>query len=326
MKVCVTGATGHIGINVCMELLGRGHTVTALVPNSWKPIDDLPVAIVKGNVLDGDSLRILMKGSEAVMHLAGIIGLGYKFDQTVFDVNVTGTKNVLDVSRELGMKKVVHFSSIHVFEQQPQDIPMDESRSFVTNERSVFYDQTKRDGHLMAQQAAGEGLDVSIVCPTGVLGPYDYRPSRLGKAVIDIYEGFVPTAVKGGFDFVDVRDVASGAVSALEKGKKGETYILGGKYYSIKELGDMILKVRDSEKELGEIPLSLAYVGLPFVNFYAWITGKQPLYNKVYLDVLKSGNKKVLSSKAEKELGYTSRNMEITVRDTLNWFRNHKMI
>ncbi|OJX39169.1 MAG: hypothetical protein BGO87_04080 [Flavobacteriia bacterium 40-80] len=320
MKVAVTGASGHIGAAVCRELISRGYEVAVLVYNDISALQGLPVTVVKGNVLNKESLKELMGQCDAVIHTAGMIELGYKFIQEVYDINVTGTKNVLETAKESGVKKVVHFSSVHAFSHKPYDVPIDESRPFVT-ERSVFYDQTKRDGHVLAFEAAKEGLDVVIVCPTSAVGPPDHKPSKLGKAVIDIYKGSVPAVVKGGFDFADVRDMAKGAVSALTNGRAGETYILGGRYYTIKEFSDLVLEAKGTKKRLTELPLFVANIGLPFVKSYAYLTNKQPLYDKAYIDILQDGNKLTLSTKAQEELGYSVRELGETLTDTVEWFR-----
>ncbi len=325
MKIAVTGAAGHIGAAICRELVSQGHEVVALVYNDYSAIQDLPITKVKGNILDKNSLRELIGQSDAVIHTAGMIELGYKFVQKVYDINVTGTKNVIEVAKELGTKKVVHFSSIHAFSHKPYDIPINENRQFVT-EKSVFYDQTKRDGHLLAQQAAENGLDIVIVCPTSAVGPPDHKPSKLGKAVIDIYKGSVPAVVKGGFDFADVRDMAKGAILALEKGRKGETYILGGNYYSIKEFSNLVLEAKGTKKRLIELPLFVANIGLPFVKSYAYLSKKAPLYDKAYIDILQDGNKLTLSTKAQEELGYSVRELGETLSDTVEWFRMNKLV
>lgn len=320
MKVAVTGAAGHIGAAICRKLLEQGHEVVALTYNDRSAIEGLPVTIVKGNVLDRESLKVLIGQCDAVIHTAGMIELGYRFIQTMYDINVVGTKNVLEIAKESGAKKVIHFSSIHAFSHKPYDIPIDESREFVT-EKSVFYDQTKRDGHMLAQEASKNGQNVVIVCPTSAVGPPDHKPSKLGKAVIDIYRGSVPAVVKGGFDFADVRDMAGGVVAALERGRAGETYILGGKYYTIKEFSDLVLEAKGTKKRLVELPLLAANIGLPFVKSYAYLTKKKPLYDKAYIDILQDGNKLTLSTKAKEELGYSVRELGETLTDTVEWFR-----
>ncbi len=320
MKVAVTGAAGHIGSVVCRELINQGNEVVALVYNDVNALKDLPITIVKGNVLDKPSLVQLLEGCDAVIHTAGVIDLSYKPSRKLHEINVIGTQNVLEVSKELQIDKIVHFSSIHAFSHKPYDQPIDENRKFV-DEKSIYYDQTKRDGHLLAIEAAKNGQNVVVVCPTSAVGPYDYKPSKLGKAILDIYKGNVPAIVKGGFDFADVRDMAIGTVSALKKGRSGETYILGGKYYSIKEFSDLVLKAKGSKKRLIELPLFVAYIGLPFIKLYSLLRKEPPLYDKTYIDILQDGNKLTLSTKAETELDYKVRDLEVTLVDTMEWFK-----
>lgn len=325
MNVLVTGAAGHIGAHVCRELLLRGHRVTALVHNDARAIEGLAVTRFHGDLADQSTLIPAAQQCEAIIHAAGIIRLSYREDDEVYEVNVSGTRNVLDVAKSLRITKVVHVSSVHVFNQLPLETAIDETRGFVSG-KTIFYDRTKRDAHLLAKQAADNGLNVSIVCPTAVLGPFDYKPSQLGKAIKDIYLGSVPAVVKGGFDFVDVRDVAKGTVAALEKGKTGETYLLGGRYYSVKQFADMVLEIKGTNKKLTELPLFFAYLGLPFVKSYALLTGRQPLYDKAYLDILRYGNKKIMSEKARIELDYEPRDLYMTITDTLKWFKDTQKI
>jgi len=320
MKIAVTGAGGHVGVCLCNTLLSEGYEVKALVHHVDTGISDLPITIVRGSISDTASLKELMSGCDGVIHTAGIIDLGYHYNQKLADINVEGTGNVLSMAKELGINKLVHFSSIHAFSLKPYSESLDETRHFVNN-KAIFYDQTKRDGHQLALQAAEEGLDVSIVCPTSVLGPPDHQPSKLGKAIIDICKGYVPAVVKGGFDFVDVRDVVNGAIAALKKGRKGETYLLGGKYYTLKQFSDLVLEAKGVKKRLPELPLAVATIGLPFVKLYAALTKKEPLYDKEYIDILQDGNKLISTAKAQAELGYTARDLKETLTDTVNWFR-----
>ncbi|MBS1763517.1 MAG: NAD-dependent epimerase/dehydratase family protein [Bacteroidetes bacterium] len=320
MKVAVTGATGHIGAVVCRQLIEMGYEVAALVRNDISAIEDLSLKKVKGDILNRDSLSELMAGCDAVIHTAATISLSYKFNQKVFDINVTGTKNVLDIAINSGIKKMVHVSSIHAFSQSPHNTTLDESRNFV-NDSALYYDRSKRDGHLSALAAAHNGIHVVTVCPTSVLGPFDFKPSKLGKAIIDIYKGYVPAVITGGFDFVDVRDIANGMVSALSKGQSGQTYILGGKYYTLKQFSEIVLSIKGTQKHLPVIPISVARMVLPLIRLYANITGKPPLYDKPYLDILMDGNKFISSAKAQRELGYTARDLSESLADTIQWFK-----
>lgn len=321
MKVAVTGASGHIGSEVCRQLLRQGHEVVGLVHNDTKAIEGLPLTCVKGNVTDPECLKELLTGCEALIHTAAVIELTYGFCRAVHDVNVTGTQYVLDVASSCGLRRVVHFSSVHVFKQSPYDEVLNESRALVGND-SLYYDQSKRDGHLLAIKAARKGTEVIVLCPSGVVGPPDFKPSHLGKAVKDIYSGNVPAVIRGGFDFVDVRDVASAAVNALAKGRSGEAYILAGQYCTLKQFADWVLKEKPGSRPIGELPMWVAKAALPLVKLFSRITGKRPLYDKTYLDVLQDGNRFVSSEKAEKELGFKARDLELTLHDTVRWLKD----
>lgn len=321
MKVAVTGASGHIGISLCQELLHSGYEVIALVHKDFSAIKDLPVTMVQGDILNTESLKRLLGNCDMAIHAAANIDLAYKYDKKVYDTNVLGTINVIEAAREMGIKRLVHFSSIHAFSQASYDQPLDETRVFV-GEDSIFYDQTKRDSHRLALNACNSGLDVVIVNPTSAIGPPDPKPSLLGKAIIDIYKGFIPFVIQGGFDFCDVRDIAYGAVKAMEKGRKGEAYLLSGHYHSIKELADLVMEAKNSKKRLAELPLYMANIAFPFVKFYSWLTKSPPVFDKTYIDILQDGNKNVSSAKAETELGFKSRDLKESVEDIVKWFKD----
>lgn len=320
MRIAVTGAAGHIGSEICRQLIAKGYEVNVLVNRNIKSLEGLNLTQFRGNLLDERVVKDLLQGCDVLIHAAGLIRLGYHFEQEVYDVNFTGTQIVLKLAKEWGIKKVIHFSSIEVFDPQPLDQPIDELSHFVGNQ-AVFYGQTKRDGHRLAVEAAQLGQDVVVVCPTSVIGPPDFTPSKLGQAILDIYKGKIFAMVAGGFNFVDVRDVANGAILAIEKGKSGETYILGGGDYTIRQLGDMVLKLKGTRRRLTQLSMFWANVGLPFVKGYAWLSGRPPLYDKVYIDILQKSNPKVSSRKAQNELGFQSRPLEETLKDTLAWFK-----
>lgn len=323
MKIAITGASGHIGSVLCRKLIEQGHEVTALVRNSTKSLEGLPLIIQKGNVLDINSLRLLLKNQDVVIHAAGLIRLGYKFDQQLYDVNVQGTKNIFDISKEMNIKKIIHFSSIHVYKQKPYNLSISEEREFV-DENSVFYDQTKRDAHLLAIEAAQGGQNVSIICPTAVIGPHDYMPSKLGRAIKAIHRGLFPVMLKGGFDFVDVRDVADATIQTIETGESGETYIVGGNYHTLKELSDIILKIKGKKRGIIEVPAFLGRIGIPFIRIYSGIVKKDPIFDNVYLNILLDGNKNIDSEKAVKTLNHRKTELEKTLKDTIDWFQNGK--
>ncbi len=325
MKIGITGASGHLGTAICKLLLEKGHEVIAFVHNNVNALEELPIAMIKGDLLDCVSLRTFISKCDTIIHAASQIELSYKFNQKLYDINVIGTKNVLEIAKQEKITKLIYISSIHVYKQKPYDKVLDENRSFISN-GAVFYDQTKKDAHILAQKAAKNGQNVVIVCPSAVLGPHDHKPSKLGKAVIDIYKGKIPAVVKGGFDFVDVRDIAKGTIAAIQKGRSGETYILGGQYNTVKTFAEYILEIKGSKRRIITFPFAGAYAGLPIIKAISYITRKPPIYDRLYIDILKDGNKVTSSSKAQKELDYTTRPLKETLQDTINWFKERQKI
>lgn len=324
-KIAVTGASGHIGFNICIELLKAGYEVNALVRTTEKQLISPSLTQVRGDLLNISSLEKLMTNCQAVIHTAGIIQLNSKNKETMHQVNVQGTQNIIDVAQKMSIKRLVHFSSVHAYSQKPHHLPVDETRHFIGS-NALFYDQTKRDAHQLVVNAASKEMETLVLCPTSVLGPLDLKTSKLGQAIIDICKGKVPAVVRGGFDFVDVRDVAKGAVSALKQGQSGESYILGNEYLTIQEFSNLVLSANGSTKKLRALPLFTAYLGLPFVQSYATLTKRKAIYDKAYIDILLDGNKQILSDKAKKELNYRPRPIHETIIETVNWFKQHHKI
>lgn len=319
MRVGVTGAAGHVGTSICNALIQSGYEVNALVFRDIASLKNLPVQLIYGNILDKKSLASFMRGCNYIIHAAAAFSFSKTFDQYVYDVNVVGTRNVLESARENGIKRVVYISSIQVYSTNHSG-SINESCQFVQDGESI-YDTSKRDGHILTKEASNNRIETIIVCPTSVFGPPDSKPSRIGRAMIDLYQGKFPAVFRGGFDFVDVRDVALGTIKAMEMGKNGESYILGGKYATLKEFADIVQKIRGKRRKIIELPTWLPYLILPFIKYYAKLTKTQPLFEKSYIDILKQGNKGINSEKAYKELGYRTRDMKHTIQDTLQYFQ-----
>jgi dihydroflavonol-4-reductase len=226
----ITGAAGHLGNVLARELIQRGEQVRVLIlpGENTSALDGLPVERIQGNVLDTDSIVQACEGVGTVFHLAGLVSLLDEHASILAKVNVVGTQNMLEAARKQGVKKFVYTSSIHALTRPPEGCPVDEHLPFDPLNPAGAYDRTKAAASLAVLAAAGDGMETIIVCPTGVIGPYDYRRSEMGEMVLDWMR--IPTAwlVRGAFDFVDVRDVADGHILARDQGCCGETYILGG--------------------------------------------------------------------------------------------------
>jgi dihydroflavonol-4-reductase len=322
MKIAVTGANGHIGVNLCAQLQARGHTVKALCHKHDFGLKHIPVECHKGDLLNSDSLRSFVKDADVVIHLAAKISIRGDHDGMVKKINVDGTRNILEATRESGAKRFIHFSSIHAFEQEPFDQMLDETRPIVSN-NGFAYDKSKAEGERMVLSAAGDGLDVLVLCPTAILGPTDYEPSLTGKAMLQLFRHQIPALVPGGYNWVDVRDVVDGCIASMEHGKCGEKYLLSGEWIDLKGISGIISHVTGHKTTSLVMPFWVATVGLPFITLYSKISGGDPLYTGESLYILRNGNHNIDCNKAKRELGYSPRKIEETILDLFTWFREN---
>ena len=193
--------------------------------------------------------------------------------------------------------------------------------------KKVFaYDRSKHAGKKIALSANNHGMEVLVMHPTSIIGPYDFKPSLMGNVIIEMYKGRLPFIFNGGFDFCDCRDVANAIVNATTMGKPGEAYLLGGKWHSLKQLVQFLSTA--SSKKINPVALSLftAKLGLPVIKLIAAIKKKEPLYTVEALDALFTGNQFISSEKARAALNYTNRPFEETIHDTFSWFKNNSYL
>lgn len=324
MTVAVTGASGHIGNNLCKELLKKGYKVKALVHKDINALQGLDIEIIKGDVLNKKSLMQLTENADILFHLAAIISINGIKKDFVEKINIEGTRNITEVCAEKRNIRLIHFSSVHALSQYPLNEALTEKNP-LAGEDAHIYDRTKAEAERIVLSAVKKGLDAIILNPTSVIGINDFKPSYLGQAVVRIAKGKLPALIPGGFDWVDVRDVAKGAISAISKGRTGERYLLSGHWRTFEDLATEINK-HTGRKNPIKISAFSAKIGLPFIFAFSKITGQHPLYTKASLDILKNSNKNVSCLKAERELGYTARHFSDTVKDTVNWFKQNKMI
>jgi dihydroflavonol-4-reductase len=321
MKIAITGANGHVGANLCRSLLAEGHQLKVLVHHNDNSLKGLDLEIIQGSLSDLNSLRNLCRGTEIVFHLAAMISIDGQKNK-LLEVNVEGTKNLIHVIQENGVRRLIHFSSIHALSHFPLDQPMDETRPLVM-EGPTWYEITKSRAEKIVLDATKNGLDAVVINPTAVVGPYDFKPSLVGTVLIRLYNRSLPALVPGGYNWVDVRDIVRGVISAMYKGRKGERYILGGKWVSVLDLATILEKVTGKSVIKFMIPTQVAKIGVPFIKTYAKITRQEPLYTYESLRTLRDVNKMISFKKAASELGYSSRDFEVTIRDSVEWFKTH---
>jgi len=319
--ILVTGATGHIGNVLVRELVRRGQSVRALLlpGEDVTPLEGLPVERAEGDILDPDSLDHALRGVSEVFHLAGLISILPGMRPLLYQVNVLGTDNVLRASLRAGVRRFVYTSSIHAIAPPPPGTLIDEQLPFDPEQTWGDYDRTKAEATLRVRRAAAEGLDAVIVCPTGVIGPHDYRRSEMGQFLIDCARPGPKLYVDGAYDFVDVRDVAEGHILASERGRTGESYILSGSRLTVRRIIALVERVTGVVGPHLRLPFWLASLAARFTPLYYRLTRARPRFTPYSLHTLLS-NSWISAAKAQRELGYCSRPAEITISDTLDWF------
>lgn len=316
----VTGATGHIGNVLVRKLLERGEKVRAMIlpGESRESISGLNVDTVEGDVLDLDSVFESMRGIKGIFHLAGVISIMPGANPFVRKVNVEGTKNILHAAREKKINKLVYTSSIHAI-QRVEDGVIDENIPYDMNNPYGAYDRSKAEATLEVLHAAQTGLEAVVACPTGVIGPYDFRGSMMGAVIHDAATAKPTLYVDGAYDFVDVRDVADGLITAAEKGKRGESYILSGHKISVRYMLETVREVTGRNFFQMKIPFDLAKFAAMFTPMYYQMANSTPRFTPYSLEVLKS-NSNISHAKASRELGYHPRTLYESIRDTVKWF------
>lgn len=318
----VTGASGHVGANLVRALLAQGRRVRCLIHYDRRAIDGLEVEIVEGDVCDRVSLCRAFAGADVVYHLAGHISISMADWSLVERINVTGAGNVVEACLSCGVHRLVHFSSIHAFSQEPLDCTLDELRSAVDSRHCPPYDRSKAAGELEIRRGIERGLDAIIINPTAIIGPYDYKPSHFGEALLAMAQRKLPALVEGGFDWVDVRDVVEGAIRAEKKAPTGSRYLLSGHWVALRDVAVQVAEVVGIAPPHLTLPLGLAYLGVPFSAAYSRLTGKRPLYTTASLKAMRS-NRCISHEKATRELGYQPRLFRETLVDTLSWFEEN---
>jgi dihydroflavonol-4-reductase len=319
MDTAITGSTGHVGASLVRSILDQGRSVRVLVRNDVRAITGLEVETTQGDVTDLDSLMKLCKGVKTVFHLAAKISIVGPEGGRVEKINVEGTRNVIEACLRNKVKRLVHFSSIHAYSSHPVSDVIDETRPLALGEDEFIYDRSKALGQVEALSAVDRGLEVVVINPTGVLGPHDYKPSRMGEVLLDLYHNRYPALVDGGYNWVDARDVAWCALAAEKKGRSGQAYLASGNWYHVCDVARIVAKLYDRKTPQFATPRWLCVLPAFFAMYYARMRNLTPKLTPYSLKTLKS-HRLISHEKATRELGYNPRPIEDTIRDTLAWF------
>ena len=319
----VTGANGHLGSAVCAALCKEAAEVRALVlpGENTDFIRSLGVSIIRGNVCNPDELETFFEIKEQariiVIHCAGIVNITENASAQMEHVNIEGTKNILEMCKKHHVYRLIYVSSVHAIPVPAKGRVIRETKEFSPDNVEGSYAKTKAAATALVLESVKDGVPAIVVHPSGIVGPYLGSGNHLVQMIKSYITGKLPAIVKGGYDFVDVRDCADGILSAVQFGRIGECYILSGDFYEIKEVIGMLREIV-SGKKAGTVPLWLAKLAAPILERHALRCGTKPLFTSYSLSTL-NVNSRFSHDKAAKELGYAPRELFVTLRDTVDW-------
>ena len=324
----ITGASGQIGGVLTRALANKygPRQVRAIFRKRRGTAADLDIAWVKGDILNKQSLIAAFAGAETVYHLAALVSIGSVRAREFHRTNVLGTRNVVEAALECGVRRLVHVSSIHAYDQHPLDKVLDESRRPVDSPRHLPYDRSKAAGEVEVRRGIARGLDAVILNPTSVLGPYDGAPSPMGQLFLDLHRRRLPALIAGGYDWVDVRDVVAATMAAETQARCGENYLLSGHWHTVRELADLTQQATGVPAPRLQFPMFAARLWAPCQVVLDRCRGRRPLYTPVSVRVMAHGNRRISSAKAQAELGFHPRSLAESIGDTYRWFDEHGML
>ena len=329
----VTGGTGFVGNNVVKELTQGGAAVRALVRSKEKAeraLKGVNAELFFGDVRDRDAVEKLFNGLEdgevVFIHTASVVLIGGNRKQykTMDDTNFNGVLNIIEACLK-HKARLLYVSSVHAVTEPPKRGLTTEIENFNPKSVTGRYAKSKaRASALVMDAVKTRGLDAVMVHPSGITGPNDYSDTHLTQMIIDYIGKRVPATVNGGYDFVDVRDVASGIIKAAEKGKTGDCFLLSNRYYPATEMFAMLHEITGGKKIKLTLPMWLAYFSLPFLSAFFKLCGKRPLYTAYSLYTLNS-NSNYSHEKATRGLGFSPRGLRESLADTVKFINENKL-
>jgi dihydroflavonol-4-reductase len=323
MTAAITGASGHVGAALSRALLGAGDTVRLLVHEDTRALDGLAAQRVKADLSDPLSLERAFRGVEIVYHLAASISLDRRHTASMRRVNVEGTGNVIQACRVCSVRRLIHFSSIEALADLNPHKATDEYNPLADPGSTTMYGWTKADSERLVLQA--DDLDAVILSPTAILGPYDYKPSHLGQSLLDLYHNRLPALIRGGFNWVDVRDVARATLAARSRARRGERYILSGTWRSLPQMAALVGEITGRNGFPPVLPFWAARAAAAVAGGLPGLGSKYPAFTPDALIAI-GKHREISCAKARRELGYAPRSLEETLRDTFGWFEEQGLL
>src|SRR5437762_5993779 len=326
MLAFVTGATGFVGSHVARALAEQGAELRLLVRATSDPrnIQDLRAERVIGDLRDPDSLDPAMAGCDVVFHVAADYRLWVRDPEQMYRSNVNGTRAVLEAARKNRVRRVVYTSSVATMGFTSNGRPADESSPVSLDHMIGHYKRSKFMAEQVAIEAGRSGLDVVVVNPTTPVGEQDIKPTPTGRIVVDFLKKKFPAYVDTGLNLVDVTQCACGHIAALEKGRSGERYILGGENLTLKQILDKLATITGLPSPNVRVPYAVALAtGVVDQVVTGYIRGREP---RATIDAVRMGRKKmfVSSTKAERELAWKTVPVDDALRRAVEWFQTNR--
>jgi len=319
-KVLVSGATGHLGANLVRALLAEGEEVVALLHSAdTAAVDGLDVERRQGDVRDREAMRKAVGGCDRVFHCAAMVSITETARREIYETNVLGTRHVLDAARDEGVRRVVVTGSLGAIGDR-RDGPSDESVPFDPFATHTAYERTKLLVEHEAFRAAAQGMDVVLATSCAIVGPHDYKPSRMGRMLIDFARGRFPAFIPGGFEFVTTTDIATGHLLAMSRGTTGHNYLFGSGYRSMDQLMAEFAALTGRRPPLRLPPQLMAgLVALVSPVLRRLVPGHEQLITPASVRLL-TARRRADCSKAVTELGYQPTSIEHAFREAYAHF------
>jgi len=325
MLAFVTGATGFLGSHVARVLAEQGASLRLLVRanSTTKNIADLKADLITGDLRDPSTFETAIAGCDAVFHVAADYRLWVRDPDEMYRANVEGTRAILEAARKGNVRRVVYTSSVATMGFTTTGAPADENSPVALANMIGPYKRSKFMAEQVAIEAARNGTDVVIVNPTTPIGERDIKPTPTGRIVVDFLKKKFPAYVDTGLNLVDATECARGHIAALEKGRRGERYILGGENLTLKQILDKLAAITGLPSPTIRVPYFMALAtGVVDEVFTGRILGREP---RATIDAVRMGRKKmfVVSTKAERELGWKVVPVDAALRRAAEWFREN---